>query len=171
MALQPPLVRETRLKWRQLAKQLVRDNDGAALAEAILITPVVLFLLVGILEFGAVLYNKIQVETGLRDAARYMARCQDYWNLLNPPSVTPPTFGCSEDSALDIAVSGPPGDTRPLVPGWAVSDVTVTQLLRDGTWVVRVETEFNYPGGPLLGLIGLPLVRMAARHDERVIGW
>lgn len=143
------------------------DEDGAVLVETIIILPVMIVFLVGILEFGALLYNKIQVETGLKDAARYVARC---------PAVSGLGSTCDNDdfiAARNLALSGSLNGGNPRVPGWNIDDITITTdpdpIAVDG--VVQVSTSFNYPGGPLLGLINLDFIPVTAFHQERVIGW
>lgn len=156
-------------------------DDGAAMIEAIIIAPVVMIFLAGILEFGGVLVSKLEVETGLRDAARYLARCSDA------------AYGCTPAQAINIAVYGVPTVPDPAPPprvaGWQPSDVLIDDpspiLVPNGVdgdgdplyrgpaniYVVRVSTDFDYAGGVLLGMVGQASIRMAAFHEERFIGW
>ena len=154
-------------------------EDGAAMLEALLVLPVILILAAGIFEFGAVLYYKLEMETGLRDAARYLARCKDITAPLGSP-----VFGCSEAQARSIAAYGASGST-PRVPGWAPGDVTIsyrtianpivggeaTYNSTSDVLIVVASSDINYAGGNLLALVGIPFVQMAARHEERYIGW
>lgn len=143
--------------WRR-ARALRRQESGAAMLETIITVPVMIVFLVGILEFGMLLFAKLQVETGLRDAARYMARCQ-------------PGFGCSQAIARNIAVFGNvAGNGGPRVEGWGTGDVTITPAPGLGERV-RVATDFDYPGSPLLGFIGLANINVTAFHEDRYIGW
>ena len=57
-------------------QRLRRERDGAAMTEAILAVPILIMLAFGMLEFGSLFWQREQIETGLRDAARYMARCR-----------------------------------------------------------------------------------------------
>jgi Flp pilus assembly protein TadG len=158
-----------------------RETDGAALLETVIIVPVILILLSGLLEFGTLMFNKLELDTGLRDAARYLARCQDYMNGT-------PVYGCSTDQAKDIAVYGNtyagnvvPAGTKARVFGLTIGAVTITlnKFPSGGTCtnvtttvcVVRVAADFNYAGGPLLGLVGLSPIHVASFHEERVVGW
>lgn len=155
------------------------ETDGAVMVETLLILPVIIVLLAGILEFGSVLFKKVELEAGLRDAARYVARCQDY---VTGASV----YGCSIDAARNIAVYGDPsGSGGARVQGLAPENIYIppdrvyqgkqgnTFLYSGGkdVRVIRLEATFDYPGGPLLRLLGLPLVRMSAFHEEVVVGW
>jgi Flp pilus assembly protein TadG len=164
---------------RGVVAEFLRAEDGAAMLETLIVLPVFLIFAAGLFEFGGLLFFKLEVETGLRDAARYVARCRD----INP-SPGSPTFNCSEATAQNIAVYGPSGST-PRVPGWSPSDVifqyrTVANPVVSGVpkynevgdvWIVDASTDINYPGGPLLGLTGIPFIQIAAHHQERYIGW
>ena len=167
--------------------RFARETDGAAMVEALLVAPVILIFLAGVLEFGGMLVNKIEIETGLRDAARYLARCQDS------------AYGCNTTTARNLAVYGIPvlsdPPPSPRVPGWEIADILIYSpdspepifvpntltcgeggdepCYRGGAniYVVRVETDIDYPGGTLLGLIGMASISMTAFHEERYIGW
>jgi hypothetical protein len=52
------------------------DSDGSALVEATIITPLLVSLFLGVLEFSWYFYNQQLVVAGLRDAARYMTRIE-----------------------------------------------------------------------------------------------
>jgi Flp pilus assembly protein TadG len=154
-------------------------DDGAAMAETIIVAPLIVIFLAGILEFGAFMYAKLQVELGLRDAARYLARC---------PGVS---YGCTEDIARNIAVygtivAGSAGDER--VKGMTKAAINVVNDPSDtpdrsvdnsaGAYngpatiqIIRVGTTFDYPGGTLLGLTGLPFLTVRAFHEERYLSW
>lgn len=179
-------------RWSRVSRlrRLAGETDGAAMLETIIIAPVVLIFLAGILEFGALLFYKVEFETGLRDAARYLARCQD-----NPNNPAPSTviYGCTVTAAQNIAVYASkdvPSPGSPRVVGWQPSDVVVDSpapilisnpvdpLTGDSPYrgpaqiyVVRVSSTISYPGGPLLGLIGFASIPMTAFHEERFIGW
>jgi len=136
-----------------------RDDDGTALVETIIVLPVIVIFLAGILEFGALLFTKHQVETGLRDASRYLARCP-----------ADPAFGCTDAIAINIALNGSPAGGTPRVSGWSASDITITPATGLGT-PVRVAADFEYTGSPLIWLLGLATIRITAFHEDRFIGW
>jgi hypothetical protein len=142
-------------------------EDGAAMLEAVIILPVFVILAAGFFEFGALLYNKIKVETGLRDIARYVARCQDA------------SYGCSAADATDIAVLGrlyrwEPGNVNVEFRYVANDDGSGNPIYNErdsDVDIVVVTTEFDYIGGPLLRIAGIPILRITAQHEERYIGW
>jgi hypothetical protein len=151
---------------RSVLGRLGREQGGAALTETIVVLPVMIVFMAGILEFSAFLYTKLQVETGLKEAARYLARC---------PAGEP----CDDTSARRIAVYGTPdGSGNKRAWGWS-DDASVIAI---STWspaawahstefdVVQVSTTFTYPGSPIIQAIGLNGLTIAARHQERVIG-
>lgn len=144
---------------RRGRRRFWRADSGSALVETITIAPIMIVFLVGILEFGALLYAKLEVETGLRAAARYTARCQNI------------TFGCSDAMARNIAIYGNAAGTGgPRVQGWTTGDITITPAAAVGA-AVRVDTNFNYAGSPLLSLIGLASITVTAFHEDRYIGF
>lgn len=51
-----------------------RDEDGSALLEGAIVIPVLFALVVGTLEFSFIFFEQHVVSTGVRDAARYLAR-------------------------------------------------------------------------------------------------
>lgn len=88
---------------------LFRDQQGAILVEALVVLPFMIVLVFVILEFGNMLWQRLQVQTGVREAARYWSRCPDDFS------------SCSETIARNIAFYGHPlgssgGTLR--MPGW-----------------------------------------------------
>ncbi len=143
----------------RLLRRFRREDDGTALVETMIVLPIFVIFLTGILEFGALLFTKHQVETGLRDASRYLARCP-----------TDPAFGCTTAIAVNIALNGSPAGGAPRVSGWSAADITITPATGLGT-AVRVATDFDYSGSPIMGLIGLTTIQITAFHEDRFIGW
>ncbi len=150
-----------------------KDDRGASLVEMTLVTPFLVFLGLGISEFGHTFYHQHLITTGLRDASRYLARFDD-------------PLGVAAD-AKDIAVTGSIGGTDKRVSWWNTGNITVTiqnidnrkdintglrpyrgpDLLK----VVRVATSGDHPGLGFLSAIGIssPLTN-SVNHEERVIG-
>jgi len=150
-----------------------KDDRGASLVEMTLVTPFLVFLGLGISEFGHTFYHQHLITTGLHDASRYLARFDD------------PLAAAAD--AKDIAVTGSIGGTDKRVSWWNTSDITVTiqnianpidsttglRLYRgtDPLKVVRVATSVDHPGLGFLSAIGIssPLT-ISVYHEERVIG-
>ncbi len=57
------------------------DQAGAALVEMTLIVPLMLTLAAGVFEFSNIIKTKLLLEAGVRDGARYIARCNRGSNL------------------------------------------------------------------------------------------
>jgi hypothetical protein len=154
---------------RSLVERLHRDTRGAVLTEAIVVVPFVTLFSVGILEFGNMFWQKEQIETGLRDAARYLARC--------PPSSPLSGFvsQCSETTARQIAYYGSPSATAavPRVTGWtpARSPIEFQYPMRNGQKIVVARTSHIYSDSPLFGWLDLDAVTIQAYHEQRYVGW
>lgn len=150
-----------------------KDDRGASLVEMTLVTPFLVFLGLGVSEFGHTFYHQHLITTGLHDASRYLARFDD------------PLAAAAD--AKDIAVTGSIGGTDKRVSWWNTGDITVTiqnianpidsttglRLYRgtDPLKVVRVATSVDHPGLGFLSVIGIssPLT-ISVYHEERVIG-
>jgi hypothetical protein len=161
---------------RNVLARLRSEEKGAALVETTLLMPFLLITCAGVFEFGNLFYQKLLVEAGVRDAARYAARCP-----------TAGGFTCSDTIAKEIAVYGIPGGSTPRVSGWATSDVTITREItanpfdagsgnyayRGGGPVttIKVTANFTYNGGGLLDFIGFDEITISALQEERYIGW
>ena len=157
---------------RALLSDLAADESGVALIEMAIVTPFLLALTAGILEFSNVLYTRLLIETGVTDAARYAARCSDDQT----------TCGTR---AKSIAVTGQISGGTARVAGWATSAVTVTYtstpatssgtvIYRSNTanvYTVQVSTTFAYKGVGFWTFLGLGARTLGAQHQERVIGW
>jgi hypothetical protein len=153
-----------------------RNEDGAVLAEALIVVPFVTLFSVGILEFGNMFWQKQNIETGLRDAARFIARCQQV-------STATFTAGCrvagetvaGETVARRIAYFGSADATATegRVSGWnsSTGPITLPSITRDGETIIRAETSYIYQASPLFGWLGLDDITINAYHEERYIGW
>lgn len=154
-----------------------RDERGAILVEMTLITPLMIALSAGVFEFGNLIHQKLLIEAGLRDAARYTARCTD--------AVT--GVDCLAN-ARAIAAFGSVGGTTARVSGWDSADVVVTTYETDnnvdpdtglqdyrgtGAEVITVRAVTSIPYVPvgLLAVIIEGTITLNATHEERFIGY
>lgn len=154
------------LIFRRLCLRLWRHEEGAVLAEALLAVPFVTLFAVGILEFGNVFWERMQIDAGLRDAGRYLSRCR--------PTSPTYTANCSTATAKLIAFYGTqtPADGAALrVPGWGpnLADITVTPVDADGT--ITVQTAHLYETSPLFAWLGIDAITINSSHEERYMGW
>lgn len=141
--------------------------------EAALMIPLLVLLAAGVFEFGRLMYQHQLIETGVRDAARFLSRQR-----------TPAT---SETAAIELAVMGRVGGTTRRVSWWAPGTVTVTygtlanpintatgeRTYRgpDPLRTVRVSTTVTYPGfGMLVAISRSSGVAVGFSHQERIIG-
>ena len=60
---------------KSILERFRSDDLGAILVEMTLITPLMITLSAGVFEFGNLIHQKLLIEAGLRDGARYGARC------------------------------------------------------------------------------------------------
>lgn len=146
---------------------LRREDGGAALVEFTLLAPFLLFLALGMTEFGRFLFQYQLVIEGLRDAGRYLARLD-------------PTDATAQGNAANLAVTGTiDGSSAARVAGWAAGDISfgVTDVDNTaGTYrggaviqVVEVTTTFDYVDVGFLSALGLGAISIAAAHEQRVI--
>ena len=160
--------------WRGMGRRLRQDESGVSLLETLIVAPVVMLLGFALIEFGAFLHAKSRVETGVRDAARYLGRCAD-------------GLGCDAADARNLAVFGNiagAGPTR--VQDWAGADIVIWTATPGGTWTanamedggawpdrgdkVRVETDFGYTGSLLLAGLGFAELPIVTFHEDVYYG-
>jgi Flp pilus assembly protein TadG len=150
-----------------------RDDRGTATIEVALAFPFIVLFAAGLIEYGSLFYNYELIQTGVRDAARYLARVQN--------------LAASETAARNLALRGTVDGTGALrVRWWQATDIQIAYETtpnpvdestgrrpyrgRDPLVVVRVSTSFNYAGMGLLAAVRLGPVRVDAAHEERYVG-
>lgn len=150
----------------RLCRSLWSRDDGAVLVEALVAVPFVTIFAAGILEFGNIFWERMQIDAGLRDAGRYLSRCR--------PTTPTYTSYCSQATAKTIAFYGtqsPAGGAKLRVPGWGpdLSEITVTPVSADGT--ITIATAHPYETSPIFGWLGIGAITISSSHEERYIGW
>ena len=75
-------------------KQFLDEERGVALTEAMIALPIITIFAVAILEFGSLFWQRHQLETGVRDTARYWSRCR------------PANMSCTLEDSLSITPVG-----------------------------------------------------------------
>ena len=160
---------KTAMPMRAL-RSILRDDRGAALAEAAIVLPVFLLLVGGVYEFGFFLYQEQLATSGVEDAARYLAL------------VSNPTSAISQIEAKNLAVSGSLNGGPSRVNGWSTSDISVnvdTVDNSEGTYssssgppvqVVTVSTSFPDPTLGFFTLLHIRPPTISVSHQERVLG-
>jgi Flp pilus assembly protein TadG len=149
------------------------DERGVAVTEAALSFPFLLIVAAGLFEFGSIFYNFQLMQTGVRDAGRYLSRV---------PDLAP-----AEESAKRLAVTGSIVSGAPArVAWWTSAHIAITYRTtanpRDATTglrnyragdtvtTIRVATTVPYQGMGLLSIIGLGPLQINAAHEERYVG-
>ena len=167
----------------QWMRNFWRAEDGSALLEGAILTPVLFALVFGVLEFSFYFYQQHLVSTGVRDAARYVAHAND------------PTAGATQTVAQNLAATGSAaGGSARRVTGFDPGDVAVSfssigNAIDGGTGLRPYREAVADCGGPdmirmitvtgsftyaplgfwsLLGPAAVPMV--SASHSERCIG-
>jgi Flp pilus assembly protein TadG len=158
---------------------LARDEEGTALIEGAIIVPVLCILLFGVYEFSWFFYQQHLISTGLRDAARYLAR------LPTPCNAASPNWPINQASAKNLAVTGSVAGGAARVKGWSATAVRLNCTLIDNPteangltayrggpviYVVTASTSFADPALGFLGVLGLKSPTISVSHSERVIG-
>jgi Flp pilus assembly protein TadG len=163
---------------RQWLGRLWRNDEGTAIVEATLVVPVILTLAAGIYEFSWYFYKQQLVETGVRDAARYLAR--------TAADSDPPTNPCSDAAKVTIAQNiatygaAQTANGAQRVATWNPADVTMTcttiansssdYLGATSIYIITASTSFADPALGFFSLLGLSPPNLTASHSERSIG-
>jgi Flp pilus assembly protein TadG len=157
----------------RILRSLWRDGEGSALIESAIILPVLFALVFGVFEFSWLIGQRHLISTGVRDAARYIARSA----TPNDPTIT--------KGAKRLATTGAIDGTTARVAGWKADDVNIAYdfisnpvaangltNFRGGPVIetVTVSTTFTVPSLGFFGLLGLSPPVFTVSHQERVIG-
>ena len=150
-----------------------RDDEGSALIEGAIILPVLFILVFGVFEFSWLICQQHLISTGVRDAARYIARSA------NPNDAT------IKQDAKYLATTGAIDGNTPRVSGWTADDVEISYTFinnpagdngltnfRGGAVIesVTVSTTFTVPSLGFFGILRLSPPTFTVSHQERVIG-
>jgi Flp pilus assembly protein TadG len=149
------------------------------LLEGAVIVPMLLILVLGVYEFSWFFYQQHLVSTGLRDAARYLAR------MSTTCAAATPGWTIAVANAGQLATTGSLGGGIPRVKGWTnatmrfdcrgtanATGTSGTSTYRGGPeiYVITVSTRFADPSLGFLGLLGLRAPMISQAHSERMIG-
>ncbi len=152
--------------------RFTRCDRGASMVEFTIVAPFLFIVGFGIIEFGNALYGHHVITTGVRDAARYLARFDDPSTRYNDARI--------------LAVTGEPGGVTPRLSWWGTGNVNITTATvpnpidgatgerdyrgPDPLTVVRVSSSVSYPGVGMLGVLGLgDTITISVMHEERVV--
>jgi Flp pilus assembly protein TadG len=157
----------------RILQSLWHNSEGSALVEGALVVPILCMLVFGVFEFSWLFYQQHLISTGIRDAARYLARTATPNDLM------------IQTGAKNLATTGAIDGNTARVSGWWTRDVDITYASVDnpvgvngltpfrGGAVIRnvtVSTSFAVPSLGFFGLLGLKSPAFTVSHQERVIG-
>src|SRR6266851_1906707 len=97
----------------RMLQSLWRNSEGTALIEGALVVPILCTLVFGVFEFSWLFYQQHLISTGIRDAARYIARS----STPNDPTI--------QMDARNLATTGAFAGGPARVSGWRASDVGI----------------------------------------------
>lgn len=168
---------------RHYLSRFRHDQRGTSVVEMTLIAPLMLLLSAGVFEFGNLIHDKLLIEAGLTDAARFAARCNS--QLYTDAGLA--AIDCA-GIAANIAVFGNAAGTgNARVDDWKRADVTVTiadsgfchdavvsgaTLYRSTTaqvCIVKAEGTLAYSGVGMLALLNIGTITLGGVHEERLI--
>jgi Flp pilus assembly protein TadG len=157
-----------------------RDEKGSALLEGTILTPFLFILVFGVVEFSYYFYQQHVVSSGVRDAARYLARVQDP----NDPS--------AQTIAKNLAATGSPTGGADRTTGFDPSNVAIQVVYLDDSAltynaspapcsdpaaniynVCRIQVTGSFAWTPLANLwdfFGFGAKNITVIHSERFIG-
>lgn len=165
--------------YTSLTNWLAQNDDGTALIEGAIVVPVLCILLFGVYEFSWFFYEQHLISTGLRDAARFVAR------LPTPCDPETDNWSLGQLNAKKLATTGSISGGAARVKGWTAANVRLEcqpienpiaanglSTFRGGPmiYVVTASTRFSDPALGLLGFLALKTPTISVSHSERVIG-
>ena len=142
----------------RILQSLRRDDEGSALIEGAIILPVLFILVFGVFEFSWAICQQHLISTGIRDAARYIARSAH------------PNDATIKQDAKYLATTGAINGNTPRVSGWTADDVEISYTFienpanengltnfRGGAVIesVTVSTTFTVPSLGFFGILSL----------------
>ena len=166
--------------FRHHLMKLHQDSKGAALLELAAALPVVMFIGLGAIEYGNMVYTYHLIENGVRDAARYGA------GLPQTDAAGASLVSANNTAMTNMAMRGTSNTTGALRVSWwsttgtvGVTYQTVSndngsggKLYRGGTAItmVTVTADVLYPELAFLSFLGRSAPTLHASHQERVYG-
>src|SRR5437660_5850935 len=102
------------LLFAHMMRSVWRNSEGSAFLEGAILLPVLLTLGLGVFEFSWLFYQQQLISTGVRDAARYIAR-----------SAKPNDLTIQMD-AKNLATTGHFDGGLARVNGWRTSDISIS---------------------------------------------
>ncbi len=151
-------------------------NSGAAAVEMTLVAPFLIFLALGMSEFGRMIQHHHVISKSVRDAGRYLSRVE------TDCPTTSAAWIADVATAKNLAMHGDMTGTAPLlIDYWSnPATITVTAPCFDnsaGTFrgasqipLIKVTADVPYQDVGFLSILGLPTITLRSYHEEMHIG-
>ncbi len=151
-------------------------NSGAAAVEMALVAPFLIFLALGMSEFGRMIQHHHVISKSVRDAGRYLSRVE---------TDCPPTGAAwiaNVATAKNLAMYGDMTGSGPLLIDYWNSPATITVDApcfdnSAGTFrgvsqipIIKVKADVPYQDIGFLSILGLPSLTLSSYHKEMHIG-
>ncbi|MDI9848850.1 pilus assembly protein [Rhodoblastus sp. 17X3] len=170
---------------------MVQDTDGVALVETAIVLPLLITLGLGVFDFSNFFYQHQAVTTGVRDAARFLARnsCATWDPSVDPATACSAQIGYAQQLAVYGCIPGFDAScstSMARAPNWTTGKVSVRfasianavdkttgeapYVGGNPIYTVTVSTSFSYSQLGFLNALGLADPTIAVTHIERVIG-
>lgn len=156
-------------KFARILKAFHFGTSGAVLVELLLAAPILLIFTAGIFEVGSIFWQRQQVQIGLRDAARYLSRCNSTAAYCD--------YTAAQTTARNLALyAAPTAQTALRVPGWDdPATITITPATPvsspSASDLITVSASTPYIGSPFFNLIGFTGITLSHSYSMRYIGW
>lgn len=138
-------------------KKLKRNQNGAAMVEMVVITPILLLLLLGVSELGKAFVQYNTLTKSVRDAARFVA-AGALLGTTGTVLITPDL----ESAARNLVVYGNvAGNGSPQLPMLSPAHISISDAGND-----MVLVQADYPYVPLTG----PFLETFGYGDEPALG-
>jgi|SRR5215469_1452376 len=128
-----------------MTKRIAGNRRGSAMVELALAVPLILLLFSGAFQFGYYFYVYDQLESAVRDGARYAA--------LRPYDSSTSTPASDFSTAVEnmVVYGVPSGGTQPVVTGLSTSNVNLTVSLTND---VPTQMQVSITGVKIYGIFG-----------------
>ena len=167
-------------------KSVWPNAEGSVLLELSALLPLLFSLAFGVFEFSLIFYRQQLIESGIRDAARYLARIPLTTASATPCTQTDANGNTYASYAKNIAVYGKTSSSGATarVSGWGTGNVTLACPATSNSggtyhnlgggdttvYTISASTTFAVPTLGFFGLLGLSVPTMTVTHKERFIG-
>lgn len=156
-------------KLARILKAFHYGTSGAVLVELLLAAPILFIFTAGLFEVGSIFWQRQQVQIGVRDAARYLSRCN--------ASATYCDYTAAQTTARNLALyASPTTQTALRVPGWDdPTTITITPATLvsspSASDLITVSASTPYVGSPFFTLLGFSGINLTYTYSMRHIGW